>query len=308
MRVTNKMLTTSVIRNINASLVRMQKAQEQMNTSKQINRPSDDPVRIARLLSLKSALRSSDQYKNNMEDGKDWLDAMDNALGGVTEILHSLSDLAMSGANDTVTQTSRDAMAMQVEEMAGDLAQLANSQYAGRYIFAGTNNTQQPFTRPPLGDPNHDQLQYSGNSELMNWEVSPGVSVQVNQPGDQVFAVDNLDPNKPSGFFTILMDLRDALSSGDSAAISSDIIPRLSAQLDSILTSRAEIGARTKRLEMALDRSEVFAIGMQELLSKLQDIDLPEAVMNFKAEQNVYQAALATTAQMLPMSLVNFLR
>ena len=66
MRITNSMLVSNMIRNINSNLNRMEKIQNQMATGKTISRPSDDPVGMARVLKSTSDIMVSEQHKRNV--------------------------------------------------------------------------------------------------------------------------------------------------------------------------------------------------------------------------------------------------
>jgi len=44
------------------------------------------------------------------------------------------------------------------------------------------------------------------------------------------------------------------------------------------------------------------------LLSKNEDVDIAEAIMYLKSEENVYQASLAGGARIIQQTLVDFLR
>jgi flagellar hook-associated protein 3 FlgL len=47
---------------------------------------------------------------------------------------------------------------------------------------------------------------------------------------------------------------------------------------------------------------------LRELLSKNEDADMAEVIMNLKMEENVYRASLAGGAKIIQPSLVDFLR
>jgi len=47
---------------------------------------------------------------------------------------------------------------------------------------------------------------------------------------------------------------------------------------------------------------------MRGLLSKNEDIDMAETIMNLQMQQNVYNAALSVGAKIISLSLVDFIR
>lgn len=301
MRVTNRMLTTTVVRNINHSLERLQKTQQQMSSGKLVSRPGDDPVALARILSFRSTLREAAQHRDNMQDAMGWLDATDQALNEVGQVLQRVRELAVYGANGTVPRQSLEAMAAEVDELANELLQAANASYSGRYIFAGSRTTSVPFTRTG------DQVNYAGDDLALTWEVAPGVSMPVNQTGQKVFEGNGASPNVSQLFATVFA-VKQALQAGDQAALSGSLLADLDGHIDQVLSRRAEVGARVRRMELATERADQNEVKLRGLISQLEDVDIASVVMDYKMQQNVYEAALATAAQIIQPSLVNFLR
>ncbi|BCV20776.1 flagellar hook-associated protein FlgL [Moorella sp. Hama-1] len=295
MRVTNRMLNNNVIRNINRNLENMARTQEQMSSGKRVNRPSDDPIVVARVLGFKISIAANDQYKKNMEDAKGWLDASESALGMATDVLQRARELAVYGSNGTMPKESMEALAAEVDQLFGEMVQIANSSYGGRFLFGGSQTTQRPFT----DDGTYQGMKGSG-SEL-KWEVAPQVTITVNENGQDVFKQDSID------VFKLLEDLSKDLASHNNTAVSSTL-SQFDQAIDHILNLRATLGAKSNRMEMAMSRLDDTQIGLTQTMSKLEDIDLAETVMNYKTQENVYLASLSTGAKVLQPSLIDYLR
>lgn len=327
MRVTNRMLVQNVLRNINSNLARMQKYQYQQSSGKVVSRPSDDPIRVTQALYMRSALSEQQQHIKNMKDARGWLDATDTALANASEIIHRAKDLAIRGANGALPQEARDALADEIDQLVDHLLQVANTNYAGRYVFAGTRTTQPPFAYKTgdVEDNNGNQVEttrviYSGNENILNWEVSPGVALDINKPGSEVFGgvkdlkMEIKDPPPGSNeivatvalfniFFELSADLR--VSNNEGINISME---ELDKQLDINLSQRATAGAKYRRMEMAIARAEEAEINTTEILSNLEDIDIAEVNMMLSMQSYVYQASLMTGAKVLQPSLIDFIK
>jgi len=78
--------------------------------------------------------------------------------------------------------------------------------------------------------------------------------------------------------------------------------------LDNVLSNLSHVGAKEKRLELAHERLQDLRLNVINLLAESQDIDYAETIMNLKAEEFVYQTALAVGARIIQPSLVDFLR
>ena len=83
MRVTNNMLTSTMITNLNKNLRKMNDYQKQLATGKQIDTPSDNPVLAAKILKYRTDLSELAQYKKNVEDAQSWLEVTEAAVADV---------------------------------------------------------------------------------------------------------------------------------------------------------------------------------------------------------------------------------
>lgn len=315
MRVTNKMLTDSVINTVNTNLHRLDKYQQQLSSGKRINKPSDDPISTAQLLAAKSALKSQEQYRRNMEDGVGWMNTSDGALSQVNNVLQRLRELAVSGSNGTMSEGSMQALADEVDNLGEEMVQLANTNYAGRFIFGGGKTTQPPFEITAKENDKIAEVQFvdpAFNIGLLDEtykleiEIESGVRIDISS-GKNAF---HTDPNgilQLNSVFNKIIDLRKSLEDGDQTTANS-LIGDFDKLIDNVLSERAVVGAKIKRLESAQDRSSAYELDLNELLGKLEDVDYAEATMGFKVQQTVYEAALETGAQLIQPTLIDFLK
>jgi flagellar hook-associated protein 3 FlgL len=108
--------------------------------------------------------------------------------------------------------------------------------------------------------------------------------------------------------FRVLIDLRDHLIAGDQELIGGRDIQNVDIALQNVLRYRAEVGARTNRLELHRKRVEWDSSFMTELLAKSEDIDYPETIMNLKWLESVHNYALNVGAKIIQPTLMDYLR
>lgn len=82
------------------------------------------------------------------------------------DLLQRTRELAVQGANGTLTQADMQKMANEIEQLKAQMIQVGNTQYNGRYIFAGFKTTTQPFSE--------DNNSYNGDNGLIEFEVGAG--------------------------------------------------------------------------------------------------------------------------------------
>lgn len=105
-----------------------------------------------------------------------------------------------------------------------------------------------------------------------------------------------------------LDNILNSLRNGDPEDVLSGYLGDLDDDLEMILTSEANIGARTNRIELVINRIEENNLTYTSLLSEAQDADMAEVIMLYQNAQNVYRASLSTGAQAIQPTLIDFIR
>lgn len=294
MRVTNGMLIANFMRDLNTNLRNLAKYQHQLASGRKISRPSDDPVAIVHSLRLRSDLGDIGQFLKNVDHALSWLNLTDTALSQAGDILQRARELAVYGANGTLPQESRNALAEEVKQLFDQLVQVGNTTYAGQYIFAGTMTKTAPFDSGGG---------FSGNSGTKETEIGRNQKIAYNMTGKEV-----LKPSQDVDAFQALTNLINHLETGATDQISSTDIAAIDRAIDHLLAVRAEVGARVNRLEMTKSRLDDANINFTDLLAKVEGVDIAQTIMELKNQENVYRAALATGARIIQPTLVDFLR
>ncbi|MBC7347972.1 MAG: hypothetical protein H5U00_11085, partial [Clostridia bacterium] len=260
----------------------------------------------SRLMSLRTALAEQEHSTRNMEDARGFLDASEGALAKFTDTLQRVRELVIYGASGTLSDSDRQALADEVDQLIDELIQTGNATYANQFLFGGQKTTSRPLERKSgtLGE----YVEYMGNDKALKWEVAPNVTMEISVAGSKIFKVDGANQ---SSLFGTLIQIRDALRGGstqDLQDLSGTFLGEIDSHIDHFLQLRAVYGAKSNRLRLALDRNFESKINMTELLSRLEDVDLAKISMEYSIQQYVYQAALATGAKVVQPSLVDFLR
>ncbi|MFL5883958.1 MAG: flagellar hook-associated protein FlgL [Thermoleophilaceae bacterium] len=304
-RITNLMTQRGVLSDLSDVANRLSQTQRKMSSGKDLTKPSDDPFRANRAMTIRSDLEGIAQYKRNIGEAQAWQSATDTSLGNMTDITQRVRELVLQGSNDTLGPTERGALASEVDQLADALKQESNSQYAGRYIFAGTADQTQPYTQNGVDT-------YAGNGAAIARSIGPTVSLQVNVTGNQILG--SGQPTPPAtGDGLLLNTLRDIsqhLRGGTTAdinALRTTDLQDLDKNLDNLASVRATVGATTNRLETAQNRFEQVEGTATQQLSETEDADMAKVLTDFSMQQSVYQAALKSGANIVQASLLDFL-
>src|SRR5919198_13926 len=292
-RITSSMVTRSVLADLNDI------------ATKQITRPSDDPYGAARAMSLRSDLSRIKQHERNVTEAQSWMAVTDTTLGSIGDLASHAKELLIQGATDTLPQTSRDAIADQIDQIVAGMKQEADATYDGRYILSGSRTNTRPYDSTlTTGAGVVPNDAYAGDAATQLREIGPGVTLGVNVHGDEVLGG---APGATGNMLGVLRDIATHLRSGDTQALGTDDLKALNAQIDNVLAVRARVGAGMNRLDTASARLAEIEESTTSMLSSTEDADMAEVITNYSTQQAVYQSALNAGARIVQTSLLDFL-
>ena len=292
MRVANKTIYDIIKFNLGNITEELNRANKVVATGKRITELSDDPVGLTQALNIKSSLSNIEQLGRNISMGRSWLTASESAL---TQVQNQISDaraLCVQMATATTGSAERASAAATVQNTLDEIVSLANTEVNGRYIFAGSKTDAAPFSR----DNDTNVVTYNGDNKAFTMKIGRDATVEVGSDGEAVFG----------DIFTTLSDLKDALEADDVSGIQA-AMSNLDTHFDRISTKISEIGSKMLRMETKEKIFQDLNITNTERLSKIEDADITEAIMDLKAKELAYKAALASSARVMQLSLVDYL-
>ncbi len=120
-----------------------------------------------------------------------------------------------------------------------------------------------------------------------------------------LFSVDYISSSE-SEMIVDLKNLIGAFNTGDDPVIQTSL-EKMDLHLDRVISVMGEMGGKTNRIEFIKSRVEENEITFTALLSKVQDVDMAEAIMYFKNLENIYRASLSVGSKVIQPSLVDFI-
>jgi len=297
------MLINNMMQNLSNNLVKTQKYFNQLASGKKISLPSDDPIVASKALKLRTDVAEINQYKRNTDDAMAWMDITESTLNHMTDLIHRAKELTNQAANGTNTDEDVFKIREEMVELKSQLISLGNATYAGRYIFSGYKTD-----KPLLNDDGTFNINVD-NSEQIKFEIGIGDNININVPGSDLFnrTITGATAGSKSEFVDTFDKIISALEADDKDQLSS-LLGDLDDELNNLLRVRASLGARMNRVELTAGRLEDDNINFTRLMSKNEDVDIAEAIMNLQNEENVYRASLATGARVIQPSLLDFLK
>lgn len=128
------------------NLNNLNKIQEQLSSTKNFSKPSDDPLNVQKSMQLQTSITANSQYGTNIKTALNWMETTDTALGQIGTVLTNIRDNLVEAGNATYGQDDRDKINDEVNQQISQLAQLLNTNLGGEYIFGGTQGLSKPVT------------------------------------------------------------------------------------------------------------------------------------------------------------------
>lgn len=296
MRITNRMLAENALRNTSANLQAMSVSQNQIGSGRKLTKPSDDPAQVLSAIQATDGLAQITQYLRNIDVAQQQTSAADSALADAASVVQRARELAVEGANGTLSDTDRQAIAAEVDQLTAQLAADAGAKVGDSYIFNGYQSQTPPYSYTPASGTTAGVVTGTPDTSAVMARVGPGVQVQVNTSAVDAF--------KPA--LDALTQLYSDLESGGTVA--GTTLSALDDALNSVTQARATVGARTNRLDQSQATLQAQQLAVTKLLSDTEDVDMASAISLFQQQQLTYNAALQVSGKILQTSLIDVLK
>ncbi len=292
MRVTQSMITRSLLQSINQLRESMDTIQSSIATGRQITKASDDPQGYLQGTRFKLAISRNEQYLKNIDSAKSWINETLTALDDLHMFVMDAKEIAIQGA-DISSSGIRSSLATNVDKIIDDVVATSNKSYLDRNLFAGTKTQGvTPF------EYDGTTVSYNGNSSTLTRQIGESLNVEINVTGTQL---------NSTGMFDALIDLRDALQNNDTDAIQT-ALNDLGDAADDLSALSTALGSITNQLDLSQQHLEAANVNLEGYLSKIEDTDVAEAITQYNNREIAYQAALMTTSRAMQLNIMEFIK
>ncbi len=304
-RVTQSMLSTNMLRNLNTSYSKMSNYQEMLTSGRKFARASEDPVAAVKGMNYRVQLDKVQQFQRNINEAEAWLDTTDTSLDQVGSVLNRVKELVVQAANDTNTSDDREKIKMEIDQIRQQVQDVANTQLGGKFIFSGTKTSTRTFENGGINQ------QLLNNPQALNGkvevEVFDGIQLTVNTTGA---------PDMFKEIDTFLGDVSTALTNATSGGPIGDFLGSiadgtsntLANMQGKVLNARADVGARMNRVELMKNRLDIQEINTTKQMSNNEDTDYAETITKMTTQESIHQAVLSVGAKIIQQTLVDFIR
>lgn len=245
-----------------SNTARAQSAQEsslqKLSSGSRINSAKDDAAGSAIIQQFAAQIAGSNQAVRNLSDGISLAQTTEGALNSISENTQRLRELTVAAGNSTLSASDRQALQAEADALSQSNNDIVrNTQFNGQAVLQGGQFTFQ--AGPNAGD----QLSIS-NSAL-------GGSAGLNSVAGRV------DLSSPAAATTSLQ--------------------ALDADVETISTQRANLGAFQSRLDSGIDNLQTTSINTAAARSRVADTDFAAETARLAQENIRTNASLAMQVQ-----------
>jgi flagellar hook-associated protein 3 FlgL len=298
MRVTQNMLTGFAARSLQQNQNKLLKVQSELSTGNKINRASDDPAGMRKILDYRTSLSRIAQYQNNISAGSLRIKTAETTLDTVDKLLTQAKETAMDNA--TSEASARELAADGIRSVFDQVMSLANTQDGDTYLFSGHESDAVPFTR----DDTYTAT-YHGDDNAFRIKTGDTSQLEIDTSGTSVFT------GTPTDGVNVFDAMRDVAVALEADPLDTDIldeaIGRLDEGIQQIQNSRQGLSLRYSQLESTQAHLKSVDQLVTGYLADTQKADKTEAAVQLSAQELAYEAAISTVSTMFDNSLIKFL-
>ena len=272
-------------------------ALQEISTGRNVNQISDNPAATAEVVLNHIQSSQDNQYLRNISDLQAQGQSIDATLNSTVQAVTQAISLGIEGANGTLSDADRQAVAEQLIGIRNQVLSLANQTYQGNFVFSGTATSTQPFV---LDSTQPNGVKYNGNTNTNSIAISQGNSIPINVPGSQIFT------NPAGDVLGSLNGIITALQNNSGIAAANANLQQAFTQLT---TQRVFYGNSLQQLQATQTflNSEKIQLAQQE--NTLVGVDLASSITNLQQSTIATNAILSAAGQILStLNLLSFLK
>ena len=252
----------------------LQTSFNRLSSGRRINSAADDAAGLAISASMKTQIRSFTIAERNASDAISMVQTAEGALSEIHNIFGRMRELAMQGANGSLTSTDRAFLDVEYQALKTEVQRIQGSaKFNGRSLLSSTSTNMQ--FQVGLDNVTSDQL-------TLNFA---GI-----------------------GLTSITASANSIAGSTISAALTA--LGTIDAALTVISTNRATYGAAMNRLEITTSSIQTMRLNLAAANSRIEDVDVASETAALTKNQVLSQSAVSVLAQanQLPQLALNLIQ
>lgn len=294
MRVTQKIIFDSFMRDVNKNRSEMAEIQSDLSSGRSVRRASQDPVSFQSSRIIEADLNKVEQFQSNITSGLRQGRLAQDTMDGIIDSLINTKNLLVQGASDSVGVDERKNMADEVAGIRKRIVDSLNIQYGERYLFAGTNSGDKPFELAG------GTVTNNSNNDAPHITAADGVEIDLSITGQEI------TDTSAGDLFDFLGNVETALRNNDKDQFD-DLLSDSDEVISHVTDSASKLGDNINRMDFMFEQYESTKITQESDISELVDTNYAEAFSNMQRNQVAYESAMAVHSKMFENTLLNYI-
>jgi flagellin len=140
-RISSEALPTNIINNLNRTTSLVSTSIMRLSTGLRINRAGDDPAGLTTSAALESIIGALQQANRNAGLATSFTQTAESGASNISDILVRLKELAIQGADSTLSTDSRSAVQLEADQLIQEIDRIANATtFNGQCVTAVNTN------------------------------------------------------------------------------------------------------------------------------------------------------------------------
>lgn len=272
LRINQNIEALNAWRNLLYTSNNLAKSMEKLSSGLRVNRAGDDAAGLAISEKLRGQVKGLNQAVRNAQDSISLLQTAEGALNETHSILQRLRELAVQGANDTLTTADREAIQQEINNLLAEVDRIANT------------------------------TEFNTKKLLDGSIATTALNFQIGANTGQTIAVTIATATTTA--------LTISAITVASSTYANQAIASIDDAITAISNNRAKLGGIQNRLEHTIANLAVASENLAASESRIRDVDMAQEMMYFTKTQILSQAGVAMLAQanMAPQSVLQLLR
>lgn len=254
-----------------------------------------------KVLDLQVSVSQSKSYEDAATSAANRVEVMYSATGSIADLLNSFKSDLTSAVSVNGSDTS--ALQASAQEFMSEMASLLNTQYGGRYLFAGASTTAAPVDLNVYSNTTSattaDTSYYQGDDQIASVKVSDSQYVSYGVTADNAAFEEAM-----RAFSMIANSTSDPI---DTATLN-DAIDLATSALDSVTAVQTKLSLSASQLERAVSIQQDFQDYATTLSDSLTEVDVAAVTAEISTYQAQLEASYSAISKISSLRLSDYLR
>lgn len=253
------------------------------------------------VIDLQVSVARSSNYEQAASSADDRIEVMYSATGSITDLLSNFKAQLISASSAATTDTT--SLTSYAQGYMNDIASLLNTQYGGRYLFAGSTTETAPVDLSAYSNTTStttaDTSYYTGDDQIASAKVSDSQSIS--------YGVTANNPAFEKAMRALSMIANATTSPVDSATIASALDLTTTA-LDGVTGIQTQLSLKASQMESAVSNQQDYQSYASSLSSTLTDVDVAAVTAEVSTYQSQLEASYSALSKILSLKLSDYLK